>query len=288
MLKRITATAVLGMIMLSTAFSQENAFAPNGKGNFYIFWGWNRANYTRSTIHFHGDNYDFTLHKVMARDRQSPFRSDIYLNPGNMTIPQTNLRLGYYIKDKWQVSVAVDHMKYVMVNDQTVKMDGQIANGTSFDGNYANQDMKLTRDFLLYEHTDGLNYLNTELRRSDILWASKHIWISGQYGAGLGVLMPKTNCTLMSNPRHDAFHVSGYGLAAVGAININFYKYFFIQGELKGGFIHMPDVRTTQFKSDKASQKFGFSQYVMSFGFNYPFGKRSAQIKKCKDELLKD
>jgi len=282
---RKIAVALLGILLTNETFAQENAFAPNGKGNFYLFWGWNRANYTRSTIHFNGNDYDFTLHKVIARDRQSPFRSEIYLNPGNMTIPQTNLRLGYYIKDKWQVSVAVDHMKYVMVNDQTVKMDGQIANGTAFDGTYSDQDMKLTRDFLLYEHTDGLNYLNTELRRSDVLWGKKHIWISGQYGAGLGVLMPKTNCTLMNNPRHDAFHVAGYGVAAVGAININFYKYFFIQGELKGGFIHMPDVRTTQYTADRASQKFGFAEYVMSFGFNYPFGQRVKQEDKCKGEL---
>lgn len=125
----------------------------------------------------------------------------------------------------------------------------------------------------MYEHTDGLNYLNVELRRSDVLWGWKHIWISGQYGAGLGALMPKTNATLLNNARHDAFHLAGYGLAAVGAVNINFYKYFFIQSELKGGFIHMPDVRTTQYKADRASQKFVFAEYVISLGVNVPFGQ---------------
>lgn len=265
------------LMVVLTAFSansQKNAFAPNGKGNFYVFWGWNRANYTKSTIHFTGDSYDFTLHNVVARDRQSPFSTRLYLNPANITIPQTDLRLGYYIKDKWQVSFGVDHMKYVMVSDQHVQMMGRIANsGTDYDGVYPKQDFQIKRDFLLFEHTDGLNYLNLELRRSDVLWGSKHVWLSAQYGAGLGALMPKTNATLLNNARHDAFHLAGYGLAAVGAVNINFYKYFFIQGELKGGFIHMPDIRTTEYKADRASQKFAFAEYIVSFGVNVPLGE---------------
>jgi hypothetical protein len=272
--KQVIAGLILTVVQAGSLFAQENAFAPNGKGNFYVFWGWNRAHYSRSTIHFTGDNYDFTLKDVIARDRQSPFSARIYLNPGNITIPQTDLRLGYYFKDKWQLSIAVDHMKYVMVNDQTVKMMGRIANsGTAYDGVYPEQDFQIKRDFLLFEHTDGLNYLNAELRRSDLLWSRKHIWVSGQYGAGLGALMPKTNATLLNNARHDAFHLAGYGLAAVGAVNINFYKYFFIQGELKGGFIHMPDIRTTEHKADRASQKFVFAEYVISLGVNVPFGQ---------------
>lgn len=140
-MKQVIAGLILTVVQAGSLFAQENAFAPNGKGNFYVFWGWNRANYTKSTIHFTGDDYDFTLNKVVAKDRQSQFSSRIYLNPANLTIPQTNLRFGYYFKDKWQLSMAVDHMKYVMVNDQTVKMMGRIANSrTAYDGVYTEQD----------------------------------------------------------------------------------------------------------------------------------------------------
>lgn len=258
------------------ASAQENPFQPNQKGNFYIYWGWNRAHYSHSDIHFKGTDYDFTLDNVVARDRQSPFSSKIYLNLGNLTIPQTNLRFGYYFKDKYQLSLGVDHMKYVMVNEQTVNMDGTIANsGTAYDGVYNDQDFKVARDFLLFEHTDGLNYLNAEIRRADVLWSSKHIWLTSQFGAGLGAMMPKTNATLLSNARHDEFHLAGYGLGIVGGLNINFFKYAFLQFEWKGGFIHMPDIRTTQFKADKASQAFFFSQYNFSIGVNYPFGKKN-------------
>lgn len=260
----------LNILFLNSGIGQENAFAPNKKGNLYLFWGWNRANYSQSDIHFWGNNYNFTLDNVVARDRQSPFSTRIYLNPKNLTIPQTNLRIGYYFKDKYQVSVAVDHMKYVMVNDQTVNMTGEIANGMGYDGSYNATPTQLTRDFLLFEHTDGLNYLNSEIRRSDVLYTKKWFTISSQYGAGLGVLMPKTNCTLMDFNRNDEFHIAGFGVSAVGALNFNFFKYFFIQAEFKSGFIAMPDIRTTEFKVDRASQHFGFLEYVGCFGFNYP------------------
>lgn len=263
------------MVACSVEMYAQTDFKPNQKGGFYFYWGWNKADYSRSDLHLWGTDYDVTLSKIQATDRQSPFSTKIYLNPKNLTIPQTNMRLGYYFKDKYQVSLGVDHMKYVMVSGQTVKMNGTIANsGTAFDGTYNNTDFVVSPNFLLFEHTDGLNYLNTELRRSDVWLSKKHFWISTQVGGGVGALMPKTNATLMNNARNDEFHLAGYGLALMGGINLNFYKYFFIQGELKSGFIHMPYIRTTQFATDHASQHFTFAQYNVSIGFHYPFGAK--------------
>ena len=70
----------------------------NKKGNFYSYWGWNFSWYTKSNINFKGDNYDFTIHKATAQDRQTKFTLNNYLNPANITIPQYNFRFGYFIK----------------------------------------------------------------------------------------------------------------------------------------------------------------------------------------------
>jgi hypothetical protein len=240
---------------------------PNKKGSFYIYWGWNRGAYTKSDIHFKGQSYDFTLDKVIANDRQSLFKANLYFNPKTISIPQYNLRLGYYFKDKYEISFGADHMKYVMKNFQTVNMNGNIANsGTAYDGVYNNQPMYLDTSFLRFEHTDGLNYLNVEIRRSEALINVKHFNLSASYGAGAGVLVPRTNVTLLGNPRHDEFHLAGYGLGLVGAVKVNLFKYFFIQAEAKYGFIHMPDIRTTRNTDDKASQHFFFMQYNVVFG----------------------
>ncbi|AEA42643.1 hypothetical protein [Fluviicola taffensis] len=275
---------LLLLICSSTAhfYAQDKIeiWKPNKKGSFYIYWGWNRSAYTKSDIHFQGKSYDFTLNNVIANDRQSLFRANLYFNPKTITIPQYNLRLGYYFKDKYEISFGADHMKYVMKNFQTVTMNGTIANsGTPYDGVYTNQQQYLDTSFLLFEHTDGLNYLNLEVRRSEALINVKHFNLSASYGAGLGLLVPRTNTTLLGNARHDKFNVAGYGLGLVGAVKINLFKYFFIQGEAKYGFIHMPDVRTTNQIDDKASQHFFFMQYNVVFGAQLQLTNR---VKKTK------
>lgn len=252
---------------------------PYKKGNFYIYWGWNRAAYTTSDIHFTGNDYDFTLENVVAKDRQSPFSAKLYFSPTTLSIPQYNLRIGYFFHDKYNISFGADHMKYVMEQFQTVKINGTIANGTSFDGTYDNDDLEMTENFLKFEHTDGLNYENIEVRRFDVLFGRKNFSFAANEGLGIGVLVPRTNTTLMNNARYDEFHLAGYGISTVLALNATFFKYFFVQMEWKGGFIHMPDIRTTMHKADRASQRFFFSQYNVVFGANFRIPSKKSSEK---------
>lgn len=271
---KILTLLVFSLILLQS-FSQNahtlNIFGKKNlthkKGDLSIYWGWNGSNYTNSDIHFSGNNYNFTLNDVVALDRQSAFDPAIYFNPANMTIPQYNLRIGYFIHDKYQLSIGADHMKYVMRNYQDVTIDGEINVGTGYDGTYSGETINLKPNFLLFEHTDGLNYENIELRRFDEIIQKKNFSLSLNEGIGAGVMIPKTNTTLLNNQRYDEFHLAGYGLSLVGSLNFTFYKHFFIQSELKGGFINMPDIRTTMNSSDKASQHFFFAQYNVVFGF---------------------
>ena len=249
------------------------------KGNFFIYWGWNRAAYTTSDIHFSGNDYDFTLENVVAKDRQSPFSPKLYFSPNTLSIPQYNLRIGYFFHDKYNISIGADHMKYVMEQFQTVKINGTIANGTSFDGTYNDSDIEMSEDFLKFEHTDGLNFENIEVRRFDVLFGRKNFSFAANEGLGIGVLVPRTNTTLMNNARYDEFHLAGYGLSTVLSLNATFFKYFFVQMEWKGGFIHMPDIRTTMYKSDRASQHFLFSQYNVVFGGNFRIPSKKSTEK---------
>lgn len=234
---------------------------------FFISWGWNRSNYSNSNIKFKGDDNNFTLKKVVAKDRQSDFSINEYFNPTKATIPQYNFRVGYFIKENLSLSFGFDHMKYVVEQLQTTTISGEIKNsGTSYDGTYTDDEIQLEKDFLEFEHTDGLNYLNLELRRNDKLVGSNKISINLISGLGAGVLFPKTNTRLLSKERHDEFHVSGYGVAGAAGLNISFFEKLYIQGEYKGGFINMPYIRTSPNKSDSASQNFVFSQFNISLG----------------------
>jgi hypothetical protein len=55
--------------------------------------GGNREVYSKSDITFKGNNYNFTLEN--AADKPKGWHID-YINP-RMTIPQTNLRIGYFL-----------------------------------------------------------------------------------------------------------------------------------------------------------------------------------------------
>ena len=70
----------------------------------------------------------------------------------------------------------------------------------------------------------------------------------------------------MEKERYDQFHIAGFGTSIKAGLNFTFLKYFFVQGELKGGYINMPDIRTTYSKSDRASQDFWFGESVIALG----------------------
>jgi len=271
----------LMVVLLFSVFSQHSfaqeanvtpeKYTAHNKGKFFFFWGGNRESFSKSDITFKGDDYNFTLHNVEAHDKPKGWHID-YFNPARMTIPQTNFRMGYFISDKYNISIGVDHMKYVMYQDKAVNYNGYYPNTGTYGETLPNGQVLLTTDFLTFEHTDGLNYVNTEFSRVDDI--SKYLTIGNTdkiqvnvtEGIGAGILYPKTNAKVLGKERHDDFHISGYGVSAKAGLNVTFFKYFFLQTELKGGYINMNDIRTTHSGSDSASQEFFFLQRIIAFG----------------------
>jgi len=255
----------------TTSFAQDRFYNDKKKGQLSVSWGWNRAAYTKSNISFKGADYDFKLYDVVAHDKQSPFTYDTYLKVQNLTLPQTNLRISYFIKNNLAISFGDDHMKYVMDNGQTVHMEGTITHSGNFEGNY-NGDKVLTEDFLTFEHTDGLNYLNLELEKYFEWYHSKsnHLIVSGLIGGGAGVLFPKTNARLMDYERNDQFHVSGFGLSAKVGMQTTFFKHIIIKFENKYGYINMPDIVLHQKGIEgRAKQSFIFAELYGTIGATF-------------------
>ena len=138
-------------------------YTAHKKGKFSINWGGNREKYTKSDIHFVGNDYDSTLYDVKAQDKPKGWNVS-YINPTKLTVPQTNLNLSYYISDHYSISIGFDHMKYVMTQDQVVKIGGGIGSSYPEYAGVYTKDGKNTIDlsdgkFLKFEHTNGLNYI---------------------------------------------------------------------------------------------------------------------------------
>lgn len=261
------------------AFSQEEIttkYTSSNKGKFYISWGGNREAYSRSDINFKGENYNFTINNASAVDKPKGWHID-YINPSRITIPQTNFKLGYFINDHYSIALGIDHMKYVLNVDDFKSISGTVnlpeqEPGSMFNGNYDGSDYFMSRYFLQFEHTNGLNYAYLEFARHDDISSFIHLPNTDKFqiniteGLGAGALYPKTNTTLLLKERYDEFHLSGYGIHFNAGLNFTFFKHFFIQGDLRAGYINMPDIRTTSNTNESASQHFWFLERVISFG----------------------
>jgi len=279
---KLLTVIIMFFTTVSTTQGQDK-FQDRKSGRLFISWGWNRAAYGKSTISFKGADYDFTLYHLTAHDRPTRISYHNYLKFSRLTIPQTNLRISYFIKDNLAISFGDDHMKYVMDNDQTVTMKGNITRPGAFEGVY-DGPKKITRDFLLYEHTDGLNFLNVELEKYKDLFRSKsnRVIVSWFYGGGAGVLFPKTNVTLLDYERNDRFHVSGFGISAKAGLMINLFKHIHVKLEDKLGYVNLPDVILHKKGiPGRAHQSFVFEEFYGTIGANFRL-TRPHTIKKTK------
>lgn len=234
-----------------------------------IYWGWNREDYTKSDIHFKGSDHNFTLSDVQAKDKQAPLSHlfSTFLNPGKITIPQTNVRVAYKLTEDSAVALNLDHMKYVVKDGQTVPASGYY--GSTTYGAGASQ--LLDPSYMHYEHTDGLNIISLEYERYYPM-TLVNLGIPSRLFAnvGAGVLYPKSNITLtmLGQSRSDRFHVAGYSGAVSGGIETDFTKRFFGRLAAKVGYVNMPDV-VTSYRGDKASQHFMYSEYILALGYRF-------------------
>lgn len=264
----------------TSAFNSTHWF--DGKNNFhhhraYFLWGYNREKYSNSDIHFHGTGYDFTVYDVKAKDRQSPFNAHDYLVPWNMTIPQYNLHVGYFFKRNFHISFGNDHMKYVMVQNQTVKMSGVIDTSSSkiFAGTYLNTDKDLTADFLTFEHTNGLNLytVNFEYLLPVYQSLNNKFHVGVNMSVGGFVVLTKTEVHYFGHGLDNHFHISGVCVPVSIGPRIDFLKYFFAGAEFKAGYMHLPWVILQNNKIDLANHDFTFLEHYVIVGLSIPLGK---------------
>lgn len=258
-------------------FSPERKRNFSRKGNFYFHWGYNNSWYQNSDINFKGPGYDFTIKDVTAQDRQSKLSWD-YLNPAEISIPQYNIRIGYFIKDNYSISVGWDHMKYVVDIPQTVIIEGNIGSNISvpntptgsYAGTYDGQYINLNDQVLSYEHTDGFNYANVELERHDDIWVapSQKTSLTLESGLGTGLFIPRSDVRLFGMGRNHNFNVAGYGFSAKLGLKFFITKGWFIQNTTKIGTAKLTNVRTTGFNDvDKAQQRINYLENMVVMGF---------------------
>ncbi len=246
-----------------------------------VHWGWNRAYYTKSDIQLKGSGYDLRLKNVIAKDRQTPFSFDVYFHPTKLSIPQTNAGFTYFLNENYSIALNIDHMKYVVQTNQEVNVEGSVnIDDHPYQGLYNDDVVKLTPDFFRMEHTDGLNYIVVEAARNDNLLKRLNNKLTDRLelllveGVGLGLIVPRTDVQVLGLESRNQYHLSGFGASANIGLQLIGFKYVFLKYNVKGGYINLNNILTSNGKTDKAKQEFWFFQRSFQFGAVIPFGKR--------------
>ena len=256
-------------------------FAQADKKYYFITWGYNNSAYTKSNINFSGEGYKFTLDKVVAKDRQTPLDTkslfDTYLNIKSLTIPQFNCHIGKRLSEKWAVMLGWDHMKYVMTTNQEAKIHGKINQFVSspaidtknYAGTYDGQTIKLSPDFLTFEHTDGYNVASIDMERYFGLYRPdyQHFSIIGTLGAGIAMVIPRSDVRLFEVGANHPWNISGEGILLKTSVQFHFTKRLFLEAAGKTGYTYLHAIPTTGRKGDKATQGIGFIEGVLQLGF---------------------
>jgi len=240
------------------------------KGELYLQWGYNWSAYSASDLHFQGEGYDFTLNDVTAEDRPTPFSFGTYLKPSRMTIPQYDGRIGYFIGDRTSLSVGVTHLKYVVQQMQGTTITGYIDDSVSseYGGIYDNTLIQLDYDFLMYEHTDGLNYANVEIETMVPIWENggRSLGLYATIAVGAGLVTPVTDVTLFGDQRSDKFYFAGLGLNTKTGLKFEFLKRLYLQYFISVGWLNLSGIPTRSEGADTADQSIFYIEHAGVFG----------------------
>lgn len=235
----------------------------------YFQWGYNTERYTKSTIHFKMSNGDdFRLHKAKAHDSRD--YDAILEKPLEVSIPQYNYRLGFYLDTKHTKAIEInfDHAKYVVTDGQTVKVTGTI-NGIAVDGD----SILNPGAFLHFEHTDGANWLHINYVQQEGLLKTKsgtrdlltYVW-----KAGAGINIPRTDFTWKGDRLNNNFHIAGYNISVEGGARIYPFKKVFFELTGKTGYVKYVNAlaNTTAMKGNRATHQFGYIEAIATIGFD--------------------
>jgi hypothetical protein len=267
-MRKISLICLLALVAQFTC-AQNDSLKKKHK-QWYFTWGYTRAMYSKSTIHFkdlsnkyhdytqHTNYYDFTIYDVTASDK--PDFDQLY-DVVNITIPQYVARVGYSINDKWGIEMNYDHTKYVVNDWQKVHIKGQI------NGEYMDKDTTLNPDrFLHFEHTDGANFWMVNAVRRIQLLETKNLRLSWVLKPGAGIVFPRTDVTIFGERLNNNWHVAGWIAGFEHGLRAEFLKYGFFEFVAKGAYADYRQCLVLGKGNGKANHHFFAGQLTATLG----------------------
>ncbi len=267
-LKKLIALFLFGLFTLSANAQKKNRLF----SGMYIQWGYNTEWYTKSNIRITmPGGTDFTLHKAKAHDR--PDLDGIYTKPLEISIPQYNYRIGFYLNPAKTKALELnfDHAKYIVTDGQKVRVTGTI------DGKRIDGDSIINADnFLHLEHTDGANWLHLNYVQQQTLLKKKKTdaaLVTFIWKAGAGINIPRTDFTWKGDKLNNKFHIAGFNISAEAGVRYYPFKKFFIEATGKTGYVNYLSAlsNVTQKSGIRAKHSFGYIELIGTIGYDINF-----------------
>ncbi len=231
-----------------------------GRG-FFLSWGYNTASYTTSDMHFSQPSLhnDFMLFDVQARDSKA--WTSIFDH--SLFVPQYNIRAGWFFDEKWGLEVALDHLKWIVRQDQDVRVTGTL-NGSAVDSR-----VTLTPNVLRYKLNNGANpvFVNLVRRIRIAREPGRTGYVSFLAKAGGGFAMPHTENALFDQPNDKGFQFfHGWDLDAAAAARVHIWKPVYAEFEEKLVYARYYGV-----KVDQGTAHHSLKANELSFHFGVAF-----------------
>lgn len=273
---RHTLHLLLAVLSLNPLCAQTDSLHTVKKKNsqWYFTWGYTRARYSKSTIHFkdvsgryHDQtgktaNYDFTIYDVSAKDKPD---FDKLGDVVNLTIPQYVFRIGYMFNSKWGIECNYDHTKYVVTDWQRVRVKGEI------DGQPVDGDTTLNpHRFLHFEHTDGANFwMINAVRKVELYHPSDYFIVSAVVKPGAGIVFPRTDVTIFGERLNNNWHVAGWIVGVESGLRVEFRRNGFFEFVGKGAYADYAKCLVLGKGNGTASHKFWAAQLTATLGMRF-------------------
>jgi hypothetical protein len=255
------------VINLNNSFAQQNKITSK-KVTAYFSWGYNRETYSNSNIHFKNTNtanYDFILVNAGAHDKPGFTEGLQKFLSTDLTIPQYNFHVGCLFNNKRKLGIELswDHLKYVVNDNVTMHVTGQI------NGNQIDKDTFVTPDFIHLQHTNGNNYLMLNLVKTHKLYKNKYVTFDLLGKVGAGPLVSYSISTILGDRNDGRFRIHGYVAGASLSTRISFLKYLFIQPSFQYAFANYLSTELGKDGIGRATHSFSSYTFMLEGGMKF-------------------
>lgn len=254
-------THLAASVPRSTAAAQAGTTPATRGREFFVSWGYNGDTYAKSDIHIRQPSLGNDLTLVDVQPRDSKAWTSLFSH--SLFVPQYNLRFGVFLNEKWGLELALDHFKWIVKQDQEVRMTGTLS------GVPVDSKVVLTPDVLRYQLNNGANpiFVNV-IRRVRLAGEPRRTgYVAFLAKAGGGIAVPHTENTLFGQPNDKGFQpLHGWDMDAAAAVRAHLFKRLYFEFEQKVVYARYFGV-----KVDRGTARHSVKDSEFTFNFGVSF-----------------